>query len=89
MSFMYFHIAPDPRCWTREQVGLWLKYSSVRYQLDNVQCERFPMNGKGLLLMTRDMFVYRVCEGGGLLYEDLHLKLHRLSKENVETGLRN
>lgn len=70
-------------------MATWLKCSTVRYRLDDVQSERFPMNGKGLLLMTKDMFVYRVCEGGGLLYEDLHLKLLRVSKENVETGLRN
>ena len=39
------------------------------------------MNGKGLLLMTKDMFLYRVSEGGGLLYEDLQLKLQRVFKE--------
>ncbi len=31
--------------------------------------------------MTKDMFVYRVCEGGGILYEDLQLKLQRVFKE--------
>ena len=74
-------IYPDPRCWTREHVTVWLKSSTVRYRLEEVESERFPMNGKGLLLMTKDMFVYRVCEGGGILYEDIQLKLQRVFKE--------
>ena len=76
-----FSVLTDPRCWTREHVALWLHHSAIRYRLDDVQSERFPMNGKGLLLMTKDMFLYRVSEGGGLLYEDLQLKLQRVFKE--------
>jgi len=39
------------------------------------------MNGQGLLLLTKDMFVYRISDGGALLYEDLQLKLQRIVKQ--------
>ena len=34
-----------------------------------VKPERFPVNGKGLNFMTKDMFIKRVPDGGALLYE--------------------
>lgn len=39
------------------------------------------MNGKALLMMTRDMFLSRVPEGGGLLFEDVQLKLRKIITE--------
>ncbi len=39
------------------------------------------MNGKSLLLMTRDMFLSRVPEGGGILFEDIQLKLQKVISE--------
>ena len=62
----------------------WLLGSSVRYQLGNTYPERFPMNGKALVLMTKEMFVYRVPEGGGILYEDIQLKLKKAMNEALE-----
>lgn len=41
------------------------------------------MNGKGLLLLSRDMFVERVPIGGGLLYEDLHLKMQKIVSDQL------
>ena len=75
---------PDPRSWTREQVSMWLNRAATQFELSNTFPERFPMNGKGLLLMTKEMFLYRVPEGGGLLYEDIQLKLQKVMMESFE-----
>ena len=72
----------DPRDWTRQDVTSWLTVSALKFQL-NTYPERFPMNGKGLLLLSRDMFCDRIPEGGGLLYEGLQLKLQKALSEQV------
>lgn len=36
------------------------------------------MNGKGLLLLSKDMFMHRVPVGGGILYEDIQLRLQKV-----------
>lgn len=59
----------------------WLHHSATQYDLGTVHSDRFPMNGKALLLMTKDMFLYRVPEGGGILYEDVQLKLQRVMRD--------
>jgi hypothetical protein len=40
---------------------------------------RFAMNGKGLCLMTLDMFTERVPLGGKLLYKDFRIRLAEAS----------
>ena len=75
-----FYLA-DPRQWTRENVATWLLHARVQYQLGNTHPECFPMNGKSLLLMTREMFLSRVPEGGGVLFEDIQLKLQKVISE--------
>ena len=42
------------------------------------------MNGKALALMSKEMFLYRVPEGGGILYEDVQLKLRKAMAEAFE-----
>ena len=39
------------------------------------------MNGKGLMLLSKEMFCDRVPEGGRLIYEDFHLKLQKIVSE--------
>ena len=58
----------------------WLRRAVVQYGLKttHVHPERFPMNGKALLFMSREMFLWRVPEGGGLLFEDIQLRLQKL-----------
>lgn len=69
----------DPRSWSRVQVSQWLQQSVTRYHLDNTAyTDRFPMNGKGLLLLSKDMFLHRVPVGGGILYEDIQLRLQKV-----------
>ena len=42
------------------------------------------MNGRGLLLMTKEMFLFRVPEGGGILYEDFQFKLQKAFSGELE-----
>ena len=74
----------DPRLWSRDHVKLWLEKSAVQYQLGSTHSERFLMNGKGLLLLSREMFFYRVPEGGGILYEDFQLRLQKAVSEQLQ-----
>lgn len=63
---------------------VWLLHAGVQYQLGDTHPECFPMNGKALLLMTREMFLSRVPEGGGVLFEDIQLKLQKVITELYE-----
>ena len=76
--------AADPRLWSREQVALWLKLAAEKFDLRDARPECFPMNGRGLVLLTREMFLYRVPEGGGLLFEDIQMKLGRVVANSLE-----
>ncbi|XP_026331485.1 ets DNA-binding protein pokkuri [Hyposmocoma kahamanoa] len=58
----------DPRTWNRSEVASWV---SRRGGLP----ERFPMNGKALCLMNRDMFVARVPHGGHHLHQEFTRRL--------------
>ena len=78
----------DPRVWSRDQVAMWLHKSAVQYRLRSTNPERFPMNGKALVLMTKDMFVYRVPEGGGFLYEDIQFRLQKLFTDSLDEATR-
>ena len=59
----------------------WLRHAEVQYQLGDTHPECFPLNGKALLLMTREMFLSRVPQGGGILFEDIQLKLQKVIME--------
>lgn len=63
--------------WSREEVALWAKSAAEKFELNDVKPEYFPMNGRGLVLLTKEMFLYRVPEGGGLLFEDIQVKMKR------------
>lgn len=65
----------DPRKWTREDVSRWLQWMSEAFNLRTVSPDRFQMNGKALCLMTMDMFLYRVPQGGNILYQDFQRRL--------------
>ncbi|XP_068686580.1 GA-binding protein alpha chain-like [Montipora capricornis] len=65
----------DPRKWSREDVSRWLQWMSEVFNLNSVRPDRFQMNGKALCLMTVDMFLYRVPEGGNILYQDFQRRL--------------
>ncbi|KAL4712147.1 hypothetical protein ACJJTC_011008 [Scirpophaga incertulas] len=58
----------DPRSWGRAEVGRWVARRGGKP-------ERFPMNGKALCLMTKDMFATRVPDGGHALHQDFRRRL--------------
>ena len=62
----------------------WLQQAVVQYQLGSAHPERFPMNGKGLMLLTKDMFLYRMPVGGGILYEDIQLRLQKIASRGMQ-----
>lgn len=84
MKSTSLNLHADPRQWSRDHVTLWLLHAGVQYQLGDTHPERFPMNGKALLLMSREMFLSRVPEGGGILFEDIQLKLQKVITELYE-----
>jgi len=72
---LFLFISVDPRRWSREDVTRWLQWTSEMFHLGSINPERFQMNGKALCLMTMDMFLYRVPEGGNILYQDFQRRL--------------
>ncbi|KAK2184707.1 hypothetical protein NP493_256g04004 [Ridgeia piscesae] len=76
MKYDFFD-ALHPRDWSRPDVHAWLLHMRDHHDMQDVQCERFPMNGKALCLMSVDMFRQRVPGGGKLLYRDFQLRLGR------------
>ncbi|XP_041471499.1 ets DNA-binding protein pokkuri-like isoform X2 [Lytechinus variegatus] len=66
----------DPVKWSREEVLNWLKWCQEEFSLDNVNAEKFTMNGKALCLMPKQSFCDRAPECGDILYELLQ-KLFR------------
>lgn len=58
----------DSADWSNEDVAVWLRRAAQTHQID-VQIERFPVNGRGLNFLTKEMFIRRVPNGGALLYE--------------------
>merc|ERR1711936_842637 len=68
-------LPPDPRNWNREDVSVWLEYMVQRNGLPIIPPDSFMMNGKGLCLMTMDMFTVRAPLGGKTLFKDFQLRL--------------
>ena len=69
----------DPVKWSREEVHNWLQWCQQEFSLDNVNAEKFSMNGKALCLMPMQAFRDRAPECGDILYEVLQ-KLFRKGK---------
>jgi len=76
------HLPHDPRQWSPHDVFLWLQWASRNYRIHNPFPERFQMNGKALCLMDASMFLYRVPEGGEMLYQDFQCRLQRAVSED-------
>lgn len=57
----------------------WLKWTARVYNIRNIDFDKFRMNGKGLCMLTRNGFIYRVPDGGEHLYEDFQIRLREAS----------
>ena len=69
----------DPCNWEIHDVLEWLRWAAEIYNIKNVDLDKFRMNGKGLCMLSRNGFLYRVPSGGELLYGDFQMRLQEAS----------
>ncbi|KAI3366896.1 hypothetical protein L3Q82_009544 [Scortum barcoo] len=59
----------QPVFWSREDVSQWLRWAEKEFALRPITSGSFQMNGKALLLLTKEDFRYRSPHSGDVLYE--------------------
>lgn len=85
------HLRMQPVFWSREDVCQWLRWAEREFALRPISSASFQMNGKALLLLTKEDFRYRSPHSGDVLYELLqHIlkqrKPHSLSSPFFPIG---
>ncbi|OCT58189.1 transcription factor ETV6 [Xenopus laevis] len=65
------HLRLPPVHWSREDVSQWLRWAENEFSLRPIESNTFEMNGKALLLLTKEDFRYRCPHSGDVLYEVL------------------
>ncbi|KAM4523826.1 transcription factor ETV6 isoform 1-T1 [Fundulus diaphanus] len=74
------HLRLQPVFWSREDVAQWLRWAEKEFALRPITSGTFQMNGKALLLLTKEDFRYRSPHSGDVLYELLqHILKQRKS----------
>ncbi|XP_038156263.1 transcription factor ETV6-like isoform X2 [Cyprinodon tularosa] len=74
------HLRLQPVFWSREDVAQWLRWAENEFALRPITSGTFQMNGKALLLLTKEDFRYRSPHSGDVLYELLqHILKQRKS----------
>nr|8BWU_A Chain A, Transcription factor ETV6,Proofreading exoribonuclease nsp14 [Severe acute respiratory syndrome coronavirus 2] len=63
------HLRLQPIYWSRDDVAQWLKWAENEFSLRPIDSNTFEMNGKALLLLTKEDFRYRSPHSGDELYE--------------------
>ncbi|XP_077400303.1 transcription factor ETV6 isoform X2 [Vanacampus margaritifer] len=63
------HLRLQPVFWSREDVAQWLRWAEKEFALRPITSGSFQMNGKALLLLTKEDFRYRLPHSGDVLYE--------------------
>ncbi|XP_062860750.1 transcription factor ETV6 isoform X2 [Trichomycterus rosablanca] len=63
------HLRLQPMFWSREDVAQWLRWAEQEFALRPISSGSFQMNGKALLLLTKEDFRYRSLHSGDVLYE--------------------
>ncbi|XP_031239485.1 transcription factor ETV6 [Mastomys coucha] len=63
------HLRLQPIYWSRDDVAQWLKWAENEFSLRPIESNTFEMNGKALLLLTKEDFRYRSPHSGDVLYE--------------------
>lgn len=82
------NLPSDPRKWCHPQVCSWLEWCIQQFSLPPIDLENFHMNGKALCLLTKSDFKDRVPRVGDVLYNTLHILLHK-SVPNVAPNVSN
>lgn len=54
----------QPIYWSRDDVAQWLKWAENEFSLRPIESNTFEMNGKALLLLTKEDFRYRSPHSG-------------------------
>ena len=82
--------------WSRDDVAQWLKWAENEFSLRPIDSNTFEMNGKALLLLTKEDFRYRsphsgesLDSGHGLSLESLVARVglcHRLPSQEISTS---
>ncbi|XP_026878810.2 transcription factor ETV6 isoform X1 [Electrophorus electricus] len=78
------HLRLQPVLWSREDVGQWLRWAEREFALRPISSGSFQMNGKALLLLTKEDFRYRSPHSGDVLYELLQ---HILKQRKPHSSL--
>ncbi|TNM91421.1 transcription factor ETV6-like isoform X1 [Takifugu flavidus] len=63
------HLRLQPVFWSRDDVAQWLRWAEKEFALRPITSGSFQMNGKALLLLTKEDFRYRSPHSGDVLYE--------------------
>ncbi|XP_033106124.1 transcription factor ETV6-like isoform X2 [Anneissia japonica] len=80
-------ISKYPILWTKEDVKTWLKWSVEEFSLNEIELDRFAMNGKALCLLRKEGFNDRAPYAGDVLYEHLQ-KLLQLKDPSMCQNIR-
>lgn len=64
--------------WSRDDVAQWLKWAENEFSLRPIDSNTFEMNGKALLLLTKEDFRYRSPHSGESLDSGHRLSLPSL-----------
>ncbi|XP_030629994.1 transcription factor ETV6 isoform X2 [Chanos chanos] len=73
----------QPVFWSRDDVAQWLRWAEREFALRPITSGSFQMNGKALLLLTKEDFRYRSPHSGDVLYELLQ---HILKQRKPHTS---
>jgi len=57
-------IGLQPVYWSRDDVAQWLRWAEKEFSLRTIESNTFEMNGKALLLLTKEDFRYRSPHSG-------------------------
>ncbi|XP_053574894.1 transcription factor ETV6 isoform X2 [Bombina bombina] len=80
------HLRLPPVHWTREDVSQWLRWAENEFSLHPIDSNTFEMNGKALLLLTKEDFKYRCPHSGDVLYEVLQHALKQRKSRLIHSS---
>ncbi|XP_067282925.1 transcription factor ETV6 isoform X2 [Pseudorasbora parva] len=80
------HLRMQPVFWSREDVCQWLRWAEREFALRPISSGSFQMNGKALLLLTKEDFRYRSPHSGDVLYELLQHILKQRKPQYFPSG---
>ncbi|KAM5170420.1 transcription factor ETV6 isoform 2-T2 [Mantella aurantiaca] len=81
------HLRLPPSHWSREDVCQWLRWAENEFSLHPIENNTFEMNGKALLLLTKEDFRYRCPHSGDVLYEVLQQIMRHRKPRSVHSSI--